>query len=59
MDEVKNEITLIKQVIDNEEERTNEMVDCLQSQIDHLETRVRLLENILGHIIRRFDVGEH
>ena len=52
MDEIKNSLSEIRAIIDNEEERVNELYDGLETQLDILERRISLIENILLTIIR-------
>ena len=58
MDECRTDIILLQRIMNYQEERTNEMVDGLQTQIemnqetiDHLQSRIVLLENMLINII--------
>ena len=52
MDEIKNSLSEIRAIIDNEEERVNELYEGLEAQLDILERRISLIENILLTIIR-------
>jgi len=52
MDEIKNSLSEIRAIIDNEEERVNELHEGLEAQLDILERRISLIENILLTIIR-------
>jgi hypothetical protein len=44
------ETEIIREIIDNEETRTNEMVDDLQSQIQGLQERLERIEIMLINI---------
>jgi hypothetical protein len=52
MDQIKNSLSEIRAIIDNEEERVNELYNGLETQLDILERRISLIENILLTIIR-------
>jgi peptidoglycan hydrolase CwlO-like protein len=58
MDECRTDIILLQRIINYQEDRTNEMVDGLQTEIemnketiDHLQSRIVQLENMLLTII--------